>query len=1159
MKGDFTRFTHDPKKHYSRVLKQQGRVDLDADWNENEEIQQYLEETSNKDIVGYCGVPMHEDGFRISYIDNLFDVHFVNKTEGWAVGSRATILHTENGGETWECQQATDGIEALADNIDLYGLHFVGSGKGWAVGDKGTIIHMDGQGWKRQSSGTDVLLRDVFFINDTFGWAVGKNTILFTDDGGNNWDPQLQIRPEGPDLFLSGVFMNDIDGWAVGYRQSNIPLVKKSPIIFKTSNGGRKWEEQELYPTIGNNIIRSIFFISEDLGWGVGEKGTIIKWNGEEWAIQEVDENGFDEDLYCVHFSNKSFGWAVGKKGTIIKWNGEEWQKEESPSSADLLGVFSSVFSDFPLDINCWAVGQNGTILTMEKRKKWLNRSPLFTISSGRIYVDGILGQLDHPASYMNQPDFPSPPPLSAPTGDRTDLVFLDLWQRHITAIEDPEIREVALGGPDTTTRLKTIVQVKILENVETGNCEDDLQHGWPPIPPLNKRGRLSTQAEPGAIDEPCIIAPGGGYRGLENRLYRVEIHEGGVLSSGTNENVPTFKWSRDNGSVVVGGECIDESGSGNKVKVNRLGRDQVLVLKEGDWVEVLGDGTELRGEPGTMARIEPNGISEQEAQMFALTLDQNISQHSGEKHLKVRRWDGVNQVNVHQWIELEDGIQIRFWPGTYCPGDYWIFTARAATGNVKTLDKALPKGIEHHYCKLALVIWKDGNIESVLDCRRVFLPLTEQLRFFYVGGAGQEGLPGSQLAQPLQVGVANGMWPLAGARVKFEVVTGGGSPSDEIVRTSSDGIAEVQWTLGDSDSQRVKAILLDQMKTTPIYFNADFKEEGRKHTGCSITVGPGGDYETLAGSLAKFGEVDELCICLLPGNHYVNEEIDLDGIGKHLHISGCGKSTRIISNRPIKLSTLASFTLSGLDFDWGELQNCFMLYECEDVAMRFCKFKCNLKDDENYLIYILSADRVVIENCVLESISNINGNLCTALCLEKVGDTTITDCQIIGVMSLYGEYSSDMVEGPNGIWNKMTDLNKKLQENTINDNSKSTLWMRSNRITTMRLGGNIIDSLLDFGEDELNLDSIFRHIFLTDNVIEQGMNLWLGHEVRLTENKLGVSQIDNVGVVTGSVVADTSIYVGNSTETKGSLFYNLNYGSKLTESLANINIRFVT
>lgn len=34
IKGDFTRFTFDPKNRFSGVLTQQGRVNLDADWNE---------------------------------------------------------------------------------------------------------------------------------------------------------------------------------------------------------------------------------------------------------------------------------------------------------------------------------------------------------------------------------------------------------------------------------------------------------------------------------------------------------------------------------------------------------------------------------------------------------------------------------------------------------------------------------------------------------------------------------------------------------------------------------------------------------------------------------------------------------------------------------------------------------------------------------------------------------------------------------------------------------------------------------------------------------------------------------------------------------------------------------------------------------------------
>ena len=38
MKGDFTRDTFDASNHFTRVLMQQGRVQLDADWNEQTAI-----------------------------------------------------------------------------------------------------------------------------------------------------------------------------------------------------------------------------------------------------------------------------------------------------------------------------------------------------------------------------------------------------------------------------------------------------------------------------------------------------------------------------------------------------------------------------------------------------------------------------------------------------------------------------------------------------------------------------------------------------------------------------------------------------------------------------------------------------------------------------------------------------------------------------------------------------------------------------------------------------------------------------------------------------------------------------------------------------------------------------------------------------------------
>ncbi len=38
MKSDISRSSFDARKHYSKVVMQQGRVQLDADWNEQQDI-----------------------------------------------------------------------------------------------------------------------------------------------------------------------------------------------------------------------------------------------------------------------------------------------------------------------------------------------------------------------------------------------------------------------------------------------------------------------------------------------------------------------------------------------------------------------------------------------------------------------------------------------------------------------------------------------------------------------------------------------------------------------------------------------------------------------------------------------------------------------------------------------------------------------------------------------------------------------------------------------------------------------------------------------------------------------------------------------------------------------------------------------------------------
>ncbi|NCC30740.1 MAG: hypothetical protein EOM24_01805, partial [Chloroflexia bacterium] len=85
-------------------------------------------------------------------------------------------------------------------------------------------------------------------------------------------------------------------------------------------------------------------------------------------------------------------------------------------------------------------------------------------IAPGIIYVAGHRVELKEEETYSKQPFFPEPPALTEPENSaeqRIDLVYLCVRERHITYLEDETIREIALGGPDTTTRVQTIWQVR--------------------------------------------------------------------------------------------------------------------------------------------------------------------------------------------------------------------------------------------------------------------------------------------------------------------------------------------------------------------------------------------------------------------------------------------------------------------------------------------------------------------------------------------------------------------------------------------------------------------------------------------------------------------------------------------------------------------------
>ncbi|HEY4249124.1 MAG TPA: DUF6519 domain-containing protein [Lacunisphaera sp.] len=421
----------------------------------------------------------------------------------------------------------------------------------------------------------------------------------------------------------------------------------------------------------------------------------------------------------------------------------------------------------------------------------------IFSISPGRYYVDGILVENDtDKCTYKAQPDFPlaKDDPLLTIRGDSNSPVFwvyLDVWEQHVTSLEDDSIREKALNGPDTCTRARIVWQVKAFQETQqlttdlattARTTKDALAKRYASRIALQKKFDAATDAEkavlfpqllamdndlnranrlsqlpldekilgqltglssatlaarvdPGLkIENACVTPPDSKYRGLENQLYRVEIHRGGTI--GNNNPAPTFKWSRDNGSVATAWL----GGSGNDLQVaNTRG------FAAGNWVELSDDSTELLGQPGAifkLAKVEDGTLSADPAVPLP-------ARSEYDKNPKVRRWDHGESVasssglidgavpiqeaaaGTSLWIDLEDGVQIQFTAGgSYRTGDYWLIPARVATGQIEwpaTNDlnpqPLPPRGVQHHFAVLGYVGWPNNQL-AIRNQRLVFWPL---------------------------------------------------------------------------------------------------------------------------------------------------------------------------------------------------------------------------------------------------------------------------------------------------------------------------------------------------------------------------------------------------------------------------------------------------
>jgi hypothetical protein len=405
------------------------------------------------------------------------------------------------------------------------------------------------------------------------------------------------------------------------------------------------------------------------------------------------------------------------------------------------------------------------------------------SIGCGRMYVDGLLVE-NHGSVAAAQWDpalaelsgSPQPPPATGEFIDYSSqpylpgatltglaagqyLAYLDVWLRPITYLQDDTLVDKAIGV-DTSGRVQTAWQVKLMPVPQgiTWTCSTPDST----IFPAPSAGRLDTNVVPNATAGPCCLTTGSGYTGVENQLYRVEIHNPGSPSDPANAKGATFKWSRENASVAtlvtnIAPATNSLNAPAFQLTVTSLGRDQVLGFAPGNWIELIDDALELGGGPGEMYQIDSVDFS---AKTITLTTQLQSSSHfiyappATNMHTRILRWDQSGVVyeadgKTVWWdlgqpgsggtipvpasdttLILESGVVVTFSlaspTGQFNSGDFWSFAARTADGTVDVLHAALPFGAHHHCTKLSILTWPSGPAP---DCRNPWPPGGEGCR----------------------------------------------------------------------------------------------------------------------------------------------------------------------------------------------------------------------------------------------------------------------------------------------------------------------------------------------------------------------------------------------------------------------------------------------
>jgi photosystem II stability/assembly factor-like uncharacterized protein len=277
-------------------------------------------------VVGDSGVIVHttdggfswdtqESGTAVS----LRTVFFVNTKKGWVGGGSDSVGRTTDGGATWMWVRP-----AGEPRRTFMAMSFVNENTGWVVDNVGGILHTDdgGRTWLAQASGTTWAITAIQFLDVKEGWATATNrVVLHTTDGGAAWITQMLDTinyGSGVTAIYTDVFFRDHSSGWIPTNVMASSIANPMASVVATSNAGRTWSRQL---TPDENGLTTLQFVNQNRGWAGSYGGILLTTNGgNSWEYHLRKKDG--DPVVDLYFVDESHGWALTFRGNIYTYQG---------------------------------------------------------------------------------------------------------------------------------------------------------------------------------------------------------------------------------------------------------------------------------------------------------------------------------------------------------------------------------------------------------------------------------------------------------------------------------------------------------------------------------------------------------------------------------------------------------------------------------------------------------------------------------------------------------------------------------------------------------------------------------------------------------------------------------------------------------------------